>query len=60
MNVYPGPDLMGHTELKVDLSTLPSLIKQDSLKELEHEYLRVSKHIKYNVIDANISVFYFY
>lgn len=41
MNVYPGPELMAHPELKVDLTSLPPLIKEDSLKELEYAYLKV-------------------
>lgn len=43
MNIYPGPELMGHPELRVDLSILPSLIQKDSLEQLEHEYLKVIK-----------------
>lgn len=42
MNVYPGIELMGHPELKVDISGLPPLIKSDSLQALKNEYLKVS------------------
>lgn len=41
MNIYPGPELMSHPELKVDLSTLDPLIRPESLKELEKAYLMV-------------------
>lgn len=41
MNVYPGPELMHHPDLQVDLSSLEPLIRPESLKELENEYLKV-------------------
>lgn len=41
MNVYPGPELMSHPELNVDLSTFDPLIRPESLKELEKAYLMV-------------------
>lgn len=41
MNVYPGPELMSHPDLQVDLSNLKPLITETSLKELENEYLKV-------------------
>lgn len=41
MNVYPGPELMAHPDLKVDLSNMEPLIRPESLKELENEYLKV-------------------
>lgn len=41
MNVYPGPELMGHSDLMVDLSNMEPLISPESLKELENEYLKV-------------------
>lgn len=42
MNVYPGSELMSHPELRVDLSSLPPLIKPELLKDLENEYLKVN------------------
>lgn len=42
MNVYPGEELMGHTELNINLADLTSLINEASLKELEHAYLKVT------------------
>lgn len=41
MNSYPGPELMSHPDLQVDLSSLEPLINERSLKELENEYLKV-------------------
>lgn len=41
MNVYPGPELMAHPDLMVDLSNMEPLISPESLKELENEYLKV-------------------
>lgn len=41
MNVYPGPDLMSHPELDVNLTALDPLIRPESLKELERAYLAV-------------------
>lgn len=42
MNVYPGPELMGHPDLQVDLSSFEPLITSESLKDLENAYLDVS------------------
>lgn len=42
MNIYPGIELMGHPELKVDMSGLPPLIKSDQLNSLKNEYLKVN------------------
>lgn len=44
-NIYPGHELMQHPDLKVDLSDMQPLIKPESLKELENEYLRVIIYI---------------
>lgn len=41
MNIYPGPELMSHPDLQVDLANLEPLINERSLKELENEYLKV-------------------
>lgn len=41
MNVYPGQELMAHPDLQVDLSDKEPLIRPESLKELENEYLKV-------------------
>lgn len=41
MNVYPGPELMAHPDLQVDLSNMEPLINPESLKALENEYLKV-------------------
>lgn len=46
MNVYPGPELMGHPELNINLDLAP-LINEKSLKELENAYLKVI-HLKYS------------
>lgn len=46
MNIYPGIELMGHPELKVDMSGLPPLIKSDLLKSLKNEYLKVNHYHK--------------
>lgn len=40
-NEYPGPKLMQHPDLQVDLSNMEPLLKAESLKELENEYLKV-------------------
>lgn len=42
MNIYPGHELMHHPDLQVDLSDMEPLIRPESLKELENEYLKVS------------------
>lgn len=41
MNTYPGHELMGHPDLQIDLSNMEPLIRPESLKELENEYLKV-------------------
>lgn len=41
MNVYPGIELMSHPDLKVDISGLPALIKDESLQALKNDYLKV-------------------
>lgn len=41
MNTYPGIELMGHPELKVDMSGYPPLINADHLQSLKNEYLKV-------------------
>ncbi|XP_013185307.1 exocyst complex component 3 isoform X1 [Amyelois transitella] len=39
LNTYPGNELMGNSELNIDVSTLPQLLSEDIMKKLENEYL---------------------
>lgn len=60
MNCYPGPELMSHPDLQVDLSNLEPLINERSLKELENEYLKViSKRRIFNCITKRLQHFPF-
>lgn len=40
MNTYPGTELMKHPDLDVNLSITGQLLKPESLKKLEEEYLK--------------------
>lgn len=42
LNTYPGHELMGNSELNIDVSTLPQLLSEEIMKKLEDEYLQVS------------------
>lgn len=41
MNTYPGPELMTHPELNIDLSSLGPLMKKQMLDEMEAKYLQI-------------------
>ncbi|XP_073949310.1 exocyst complex component Sec6 [Choristoneura fumiferana] len=40
LNTYPGIELMGSSELIIDVSTLPPLLSEESLQKLQDEYLQ--------------------
>ncbi|XP_073949311.1 exocyst complex component 3-like [Choristoneura fumiferana] len=40
LNTYPGIELMGSSELNIDVSTLPPLLSEESLQKLQDEYLQ--------------------
>lgn len=40
LNTYPGHELMGSTELNIDVSTLPPLLADETMHRLEDEYLQ--------------------
>ncbi|XP_063534588.1 exocyst complex component 3 [Cydia strobilella] len=40
LNTYPGTELMGSPELNIDVSTLPPLLSEESLRDLCDEYLQ--------------------
>ncbi|XP_053612364.1 exocyst complex component 3 [Plodia interpunctella] len=40
LNTYPGHELMGNSELNIDVSTLPQLLSEEIMKKLEDEYLQ--------------------
>lgn len=42
LNTYPGTELMGSSELNIDVSTLPPLLSEESLQKLQDEYLQVT------------------
>lgn len=50
-NEYPGPNLMQHPDLQVDLSNMEPLLTAESLKELENEYLKVWNQFEYEISD---------
>lgn len=57
MNIYPGPELMSHPDLQVDLSSLEPLINERSLKELENEYLKVRLSSKISIFGIDSTRF---
>lgn len=42
LNTYPGNELMGSSELNIDVSTLPPLLSKETMQKLQDEYLQVS------------------
>ncbi|KAM3964126.1 exocyst complex component Sec6 [Aphomia sociella] len=40
LNTYPGQELMGSSELKIDVSTLPPLLNDETMQKLQDEYLQ--------------------
>ncbi|XP_060803680.1 exocyst complex component 3 isoform X2 [Amyelois transitella] len=49
LNTYPGNELMGNSELNIDVSTLPQLLSEDIMKKLENEYLEVTETISKDI-----------
>lgn len=41
LNTYPKHELMGSTELNIDVSTLPPLLSKETMQKLQDEYLQV-------------------
>ena len=42
LNTYPGHELMGSSELNIDVTTLPPLLSKETMQKLQDEYLQVS------------------
>ncbi|KAJ8721527.1 hypothetical protein PYW07_002302 [Mythimna separata] len=40
LNTYPGVELMGSSELNIDVSTLPPLLSKETMQKLQDEYLQ--------------------